>query len=260
MDKISKLYYINLNRCPERNTSFLNECRKQDIPFSKIQRFEAVDGTTFSFTPEIENMFKNCDYFRTLALYRKNNMDERNYNISLQAVKKIMGNQLSHYSLLHDILNNGYEYAIICQDDAKFNNNFVNYIDKLMENLPEDTELINIGLNKVADGAITLPWDFGKEDDSEIAKEMVNDYVCKLKEDTNPCSLAYIVTLQGARNLIRYFSTVGFLKAADCNYNDYLMRKNNYYCCRKIMVTSGDFRSDIFTHSAVLEGYNGPLY
>ena len=260
MDKIDRFYYINLNRCPERNTKFLDNCRKQDIPFSKIQRFEAVDGTTFNFTPEIENMFKDCDYFRTLALYRRHNMDEKNYNISVQTTRKIMGNQLSHYTILHDIINNGYKYAIICQDDSKFNNHFVEYIDKLMDNIPEDAELINIGLNKVVNGSITTPWDFGKDKDIEIAKEMVNDYVCRLNENMDPCSLAYIVTLQGAKNLVHHFLTVGFLKAADCNYNEYLMKKNIYYCSLRVLVTSGDFVSDIFNVSNVLEGYDGPLH
>ena len=246
MDKINKLYYINLARCPDRNKSFINNCRKQDIPFLKIQRFEAVDGTTFGFTKEVINMFMNCDFFRTLIKFRKSGMDEKNYKIAVETSRKIMGNQLSHYNILHDIVNNNYEYVIVCQDDAMFNNNFVEYIDKLMENIPEDAELINIGLNKHPQCAITTPWDFNQEADSSIAKEMVNNYVCKLKPDTNPCSLAYIVTLQGAKNLIQYFLTHGFLKATDYNYNEYLTNKDIFYCSRKILVTSGEFKSDIF--------------
>jgi len=253
MKKIDKFYYINLERCPERNIHFLNQCRQNDVPFSKIQRFEAIDGKTFGFTQEMINMFKDCDFFRTLVTYRKNGMDEKNYKLAVETSRKIMGNQLSHYLLLHDMINNGYQYVIICQDDANFNNNFVEYIDELMENIPENAELINIGLNKDADGSITIPWDFKVELDSENSKEVVNNYICKLTCETNPCSLAYIVTLEGAKNLVNHFLTHGFLKAADCNYNEYLMHKDIFYCSRKIMVTSGDFDSDIFLFSGIKE-------
>ena len=53
MNKIDKIYYINLDRRPDRNTHFLNQCRQHDLPFSKIQRFQAVDGLTFNFTEQI---------------------------------------------------------------------------------------------------------------------------------------------------------------------------------------------------------------
>ena len=44
MDKIDKVYYINLNRRPDRNENFLKECKKARIPEYKIKRFEAFDG------------------------------------------------------------------------------------------------------------------------------------------------------------------------------------------------------------------------
>jgi len=36
MDKIDKLYYINLNRREDRKAHFLNECKKVNIPEDKI--------------------------------------------------------------------------------------------------------------------------------------------------------------------------------------------------------------------------------
>jgi GR25 family glycosyltransferase involved in LPS biosynthesis len=246
MEKIDKIYYINLDRCPERRDRFLKQCREQNIPPSKVLRFEAIDGKTFQFTNEMINMFKDCDYFRTLASYKSVGMDSFNYGIAIETARKIMGNQLSHYTILNDIINNGYEYAIVCQDDSIFNDGFVEYIDKLVENLPENTELISIGLNKIADGALVIPWDFNDDSSSDFESEIINEYVCKLKHEVNPCSLAYIVTLHGAKQLVNHFLRCGFLKAADCNYNDYLLANNIFYCSRKIMITSGDFKSDIF--------------
>jgi GR25 family glycosyltransferase involved in LPS biosynthesis len=246
MNKIDRIYYINLDKRQDRNTHFLNQCRQHELPFSKIQRFQAIDGLTFQFTEDMHNMFVNCDYFRTLKFYREKNMDEKHYKIAEGLTKKIMGNQLSHYTILNDIVNNNYEYAIIFQDDAKLNNNFVEYIDNLIENLPEDTEIMNIGANKLADGSHVIPWDFEKDSEETIIIEPINDYVGRLHKEMNPCSLAYIVTRKGARNLVEYFNTVGFLKATDFNFNHYLMSKNIFYSCRKIMATTEFQGSDVF--------------
>ena len=38
--------------------------------------------------------------------------------------RRIMGNQLSHYYTLKHIINNKYEYSIICQDDVMFKPRF----------------------------------------------------------------------------------------------------------------------------------------
>ena len=246
MNKIDNIYYINLDRRPDRNTHFLNQCQQHGLPFSKIQRFKAVDGSTFNFSDKIYEMFARCDYFRTLKFYRENNMDEKRYKVAERLAKCIMGNQLSHYTILNDIVNNGYEYALVFQDDAKLNNNFVEYIDNLIEHFPEDTEIMNIGANKLADGSYVIPWDFEKDTEEDILKEPINDYVCHLKDDMNPCSLAYIVTKKGAYNMVAYFNTVGFVKATDFNFNDYLMHKNIFYSCRKIMVTTEFQGSDVF--------------
>jgi hypothetical protein len=105
---------------------------------------------------------------------------------------------------------------------------------------------MNIGANKIADGYYVIPWDFDNDGEEIIMKEPINDYVCRLKEDINPCSLAYIVTNKGAKNLVQYFSTVGFLRATDYNFNNYLTRKNIFYSSRKIMVTTEYQGSDVF--------------
>lgn len=80
-----------------------------------------------------------------------------------------------------------------------------------------------------------------------MAKININDYVCILNETVNPCSLGYIVTLKGAKNLINHFNTVGFLRATDWNYNDYLRRKNIFYGSSLVLCTGNpNLGSDIF--------------
>jgi GR25 family glycosyltransferase involved in LPS biosynthesis len=91
MNKISKIYFINLDRRPDRYEHFLKECNKSNIDFNKIIRYKALDGNKYIFSDEEKKLFRNVDY-RT-----------QDY------AKKIMGNQLSHYYILKEMIEKKYE-------------------------------------------------------------------------------------------------------------------------------------------------------
>jgi len=232
MNKIKKIFYINLLRRPDRNDFFLNSCKKAKIPLKKIERFEAFDGQIYKPTDEEKLMFINCNYSK-----------KKFYN-------NILCNQLGHYYLLKEIINRKYKYAIICQDDIYFKNNFIDYINNLMENIPPNSEIINLGNHLYAVGDKFKPWNLlntSEEDFNLIGKKKINNFICELNNNYNPCSLAYIVTLQGAINLVEYFNNNGFKKATDINYNNYCIEKNIYYSSLPILCTGNpELGSDIF--------------
>ena len=230
MNKVDKLYYINLKRRPDRNEHFLNECKKADIPSHKIKRFEALDGNTYDFSDEETELFKNVDY------------KGKNFE------KKIMGNQLSHYYILKEMIEKRYNYIIICQDDVIFRNNFTYHLNKVMDNIPSNAEIVNIGFHKYAAYDHFVPWDLnGKNDFEQLSQNKVNDAVCVLNKTINPCSLAYIVTLKGAINLMVFFKRNGFFRATDWNYNDYLNYNNIFYGSSTVLCTGNpNLGSDIF--------------
>jgi GR25 family glycosyltransferase involved in LPS biosynthesis len=232
MDKVDKLYYINLKRRPDRNENFLNECVKANIPEDKITRFEAFDGLTHEFKEEDVILFKNVDY--------KGKSFE----------KKIMGNQLSHYYILNEMVEKNYNYIIICQDDVIFRNNFLTYLNDVMNSIPQDAEIINIGFHEYECYETFKGWDFSKCNDLEKIGKKYNEHICNINIGINPCSLAYIVTLNGAIHLLNYFKNNGFHRATDWNYNDYLRFKNIFYGSSTVLCT-GDpkFGSDIFSSS-----------
>jgi GR25 family glycosyltransferase involved in LPS biosynthesis len=232
MNIIDKIYYINLERRPDRNIHFLNEYEKHNLPKDKLIRFDAIDGIKYNFSNEEYNMFENVDY--------KGRHFEKN----------IMGNQLSHYYILKEMIEKKYNYIIIFQDDVIFKKNFFNYIDNLMESIPEDSEIINIGLHKDCNYYHFVPWDLNNEynDDYEkIGKIKINNHICILHDFITPCSLGYIVTLKGAINITSFFKEYGFLKATDYNYNEYLINKNIFYGSTNILCTGNpSLGSDIF--------------
>jgi len=235
---MDRIYYINLKRELLRNKYFLS----LDIPQDKLQRFEAVDGTTYNFSQEEMDLFKNGDHI----------------NFPLETRKKMMGNQLSHHYILKDMVKNSYKNILICQDDCMFRKDWQEYLNLIVNNMPEDAELINIGLHITATFKDFTPWDLNSkdgEDEKIMSKEVVNDYICKLNTKYNPCSLCYIITLKGAKNLIEYNEKNGFTRATDWHYSDYLERKGINYVSRKILATTNTiFDSDVWRKTYVKDG------
>jgi len=230
MNDISKIYFINLDRRPDRYEHFLKQCNDNEIEFSKIVRFRALDGNTYKFNTKEKELFINADY-RT-----------QNY------AKKIMGNQLSHYYILKEMIKNNYNYIIIFQDDVILKDDFNEQINKLLENIPENAEIINFGFHKTALLKDFEALDLNNQIENKVqAETYINDYVCVLAKNINPCSLAYLVTLKGANNLVNHFNKTGFLRATDWNYTDYLESKNINYATTTVLCTGNPkFGSDIF--------------
>jgi len=232
MDKIDRIYYINLERRKDRNEHFINQCLKHNLPFDKIERFIALDALTYQFSNVEIEMFRDADF--------KNRSFE----------KSIMGNQLSHYYILCDIIKNNYKNVIIFQDDVILKDDFLLYFDRIMDNIPKDAEIVNFALHKYAAYTKFVPWDLQSNtyySDEDITFQSVNNYICKMNTKYNPCSLAYVVTLQGAINFVNYFNNIGFLRATDYNYNVYLLSKDIYYASKIVLATSNiNFKSDVF--------------
>jgi len=234
MEKIDMIYFINLNRREDRKHHFLNQCMKENVPMKKVCRVEAIDGLLHNFHNNELQMFSN------VKLYINNDI----------IIKKIMGNQLSHYYLLKEIIRENQQMTIVFQDDAVLIPNFMEYIDNVSANLPINAEMINIGLHNIAINEYSEQWVFNtnNNDIDKISSQVINEYICKLKPDVNPCSLAYIITLEGAKNMVSYFEQYGFALATDFNFNDYLLSKDIFYSSNTILVTGNpSLGSDIFT-------------
>ena len=141
-----------------------------------------------------------------------------------------------------------YKYILIFQDDAILKNNFVEEINKIINEMPENSEIINIGFHKEAVCSFFIGYELDI-DKPKLSKIDVTNNICILNNSINPCSLAYIVTLNGANNLINYFNDTGFIDLTDTNYNNYLISKNIFYGSKQVLVTGNhNFKSDIFTN------------
>jgi GR25 family glycosyltransferase involved in LPS biosynthesis len=229
---VSKFYYINMDRSVIRRDHFLNECQREKVPRELIERFSALDGNVHKFTDFENSLFDNCDFPRN------------------PLKPQLMGNQLSHYYILKDIIKNGYPISVIFQDDAILRTNFLKILKKVIQYLPPDSEMLNIGFHKYGSGKNFIPWDMTREDDYKtLLRTLVNEHVGKIKHGVNPCSLSYIMTLQGAKNMVEFYETTGFIRATDGNFNDYLEQRDIFYGSAKVLVTGNHlFESTVFSN------------
>ena len=248
MEKIDKLFFINLDTKTERRHHFMEQCKIHNIPNEKIERYSAINGENYVFTQKELDMFKEADFCKNLTP-----------NI---IKKKIMGNRLSHYNILVEMQKQKYNNIIICQDDTIFKKDFVNYIDLITNNMPEDAEIINIGMHQKSDYADFERYNLNDNIiDENIIDKQITEFVYLYKiwnSNTlfrvNPASLAFIVTKKGCDNILHYFNQYGFHYATDWDYNLYLQSKNIFYGSKYVLATGNEnFKSDIFVNNYLLE-------
>ena len=242
MENIDKIFYINLSFRRDRNEHILEQFKKENLPLDKIERYEAIDGLTYKFNDEELKMFKNVEFLKYLIT-------------PSDTIKKIIGNQLSHYYILQTMFERDYDNIIILQDDVILKDKFSYYLNKIMVDLPDDAEIINFGLHELANYEDFIPYDlYNDNKNANLLEKQITEFVYLYKTfnpDTyiriNPTSLGFIVTKKGCKNLLNYFNNTGFNYATDWNYNLYLQNKNIFYGSKYILATGNSkFKSDIF--------------
>ena len=230
MEKI-KLFYINLERRPDRKAFIENQLK--NIKCVDFERFEAIDGKRlidFGVNNTEFSYFKKANFLKT------------------QFSKNIIGNFLSHFRLLQKIVEENIPIAIISQDDMQLYNNFEEELAQVIKELPEDAELVNIAFHKSAVYEKVIPWDLKNQtrDTNNLCRK-ISENIGIGHESVNPCSSMYIVTQKGARNFIEHIETNGVFTATDHEMNIYLKRKNIYYFSRLVLATGAQLGSDVFS-------------
>jgi len=236
LNLIDNIFYINLSHRVDRNVHFIDQMKKHKISPEKYERFDAINGTEYIFAESELNLFRNANY------------------LNMQTRPRIMGNQMSHFKLFQLMIERNYACIIICQDDIVFKDGFVGYIDEVVRNLPEDTEIVHFGFHKYAVRDIFLPWDLSSDIRDEVSYETVTNSVCKLLPsvfELYNChnTTGYILTLNGAKNYVDYVLKNGFEFATDVEMSKYLINKGIFYGSRTVLATTmPTFGSDVFSN------------
>jgi GR25 family glycosyltransferase involved in LPS biosynthesis len=140
---IDHAYCINLERSKERRASAQNQFESHGL---EVEMFNATDG-------KLEAPSK------------------------LFITKSEWGCAMSHVRVWRDIVENGYETSLIFEDDVVLSPNFVEKLEQVMSELPDDWDFLNIGAPEL--------YRINMYDHSENLKEgmsvMFHAYLIRLK-------------------------------------------------------------------------------
>jgi GR25 family glycosyltransferase involved in LPS biosynthesis len=224
MQKIDRIYLINMERSTDRLQHFMNEVEKHKLPVEKIQIFKAIDASKHEFTPEELELTSNIN----------------------SEIKTVICNFLSHYYVWKDVKEKSYKNVLVLQDDVYFVNDFMEKIDKVVEKIPDDAILVNVGTHFVGINSIFIDWPINEPYERTYCKEIVNEQICIWNRAA--FSLAYIL------NSAELSFLNGIDSAIDCFTEKKLIEQNIYYGSMDILATGNSkFKSTIFVGPTATE-------
>ena len=219
------LIFINLKRRTDRYKSCMEQFDKQRIPSDQIYRFVGKDARSYEVSQEEWDMFQHADFIRDSSIR-----------------KPIVCNFMCHYDIWNYMVERKLPYLLVLQDDIVLRNEFMYHVNNVISYLPDDAELVNLGFPE------QMPlYNINEPHTKECFTEEVTPYVSRIHPSVNPCSLCYLLTLEGAQNLIEHADRFGVHRAGDGWMNDYCKSKNIFYGSSIILAThNSTFGSDIF--------------
>jgi GR25 family glycosyltransferase involved in LPS biosynthesis len=125
----------------------------------------------------------------------KFHLDNKDFKIAWDGYKPgELGNFASHYSAWVYVIKNNLNSLLVFEDDVKVYDNFIDYYNIIMNNVPSDYDVMSIYVDK-------NQYPRYKSDD------YINDYISKGYQDWS--TLCYVISRQGAEKLVKYVNEIG---------------------------------------------------
>ena len=224
-------YLINLERSADRLAHFQEQMKRHGLPPGQFHLFQAIDAKTHTFTDAEMELTKHMHA-----------AGER---------KTVICNFLSHYYVWCDIKEKGYPYALVLQDDVQFANGFMEELQHVVDELPSDSEIVNLGHHLVSMGSIFMDFPLNEEyDPNTYILQKISRSICTYRDHINPCSLAYIVTQRAFNRLFTLFPRIS--NAIDRFLNNYCIQRRIFYASVKVLATgTSSFKSTVFEGDSI---------
>lgn len=172
-----------------------------------------------------------------VAQYDRNNLS--NDDLKLFSIDKIQTERnkavtLSHIFCYREIVNK-YDYALILEDDAIFNNHFKKLLDKYFNDLPNDWDMLFIG-----NGCnLHIPYDIVKKSNTNIFKKCLEPTFWGGNGATR-CTDSYLISKKCASKIIEFIEHTKIDDAIDWWLNDVCRKLHfNVYWAEPTIVSQG---------------------
>lgn len=147
-NKNTNAFVINLPRNEDRLTRFRQQIADSDFGDLEVNKFDAVDGKTTDITKWLNN-----DTQQELKEVTRNNYRTSHYQLTYGGV----GCFLSHYSLAKQLKENtdaNVNQYLIFEDDVDIPSVFMETLARVMEDLPDDWDIVLLGTHRINGGPI----------------------------------------------------------------------------------------------------------
>ena len=141
-------FVINLERNEDRLARFHEQIAKSDFAELDVGKFVAVDGKTVDISKWL-----NKDTQQELKEVTRNNYRTSHYQLTHGGV----GCFLSHYSLAKQLMestNDDIKQYLVFEDDVDIPPVFIETLTRVMEDVPDDWDIILLGTHRLNSGPI----------------------------------------------------------------------------------------------------------
>lgn len=132
-----QVYLINLKRRPDRLNNFMEHYNASDMSQIQFVKFEAIDGSQLN----IERVPLSELARAELKEIENTGFRSKHY----QLTKGAIGCYLSHVKIWEDIMQKGYNIALILEDDAKVPSDILDKINRSIVDIPVDWDIVLLG-------------------------------------------------------------------------------------------------------------------
>lgn len=190
--KCSKIKSID--NFDEQIPTFVINCAKHKQRFDKFKKHAKAAGLSYVRVPCINGTkFTQeviCKFIDKGILSKQSGMTTIEISINL-----------SHFNCWEKLLNSCYDHALIFEDDAEVNPNFIDDINTILESI-EDHDLEDYSILHIYDGN----WDGVKRKDLfTVDLEDKRISISTPKKEYNSGALAYIISRKYAKYLVDHF-------------------------------------------------------
>jgi len=171
MEKINKIYIINLEKDKDRFYNSIRQLRNYQL--NNFEFINAINGNNLT-NDEFKSYTSDIGYYITSP--------------------SMVGCGMSHIKIWEEIIQNNIEFSLILEDDFIFKENFLNDFNELIKNVPDNFDLLFLNENILINKYLKI--------------QDINNYLYKPLFLFH--TISYIITLEGAKKLLKKINKVSY--------------------------------------------------